>query len=110
MPAAPTPVPLATLHLYAAHPRWQWLQRGTDIAVLHGTLCLRQRQYLAETCVQVPLHLQAGQRYTLASSGWVELEACSSARVELWPARSVWQGLRVVLAVLPARMRSVIGV
>lgn len=109
MPAASTPVSLVTLHLHAAQPHWQWLQRGADIAVLHGTLCLRQRQYLAETWVQVPLYLQAGQRYTLASSGWVELEACGNARVELWPARSLWQTLQAVLALLPARVRSVIG-
>lgn len=109
-PLSAASTPLATLHLYAAQQHWQWLPRGADIAVLRGTLCLHQRQYLADTWIQVPLYLQAGQRHTLASSGWVALEACGSARVELWPARSVWQGLRTALAVLPERVRGVIGV
>lgn len=83
MPSLTTPVPLFSLQLPAAERSWQQLQRGAEIVVTEGAVCLHRREYLAGMWVAAPLLLQAGEQHQVAATGWVEIEAVAAARLQV---------------------------
>lgn len=90
MPSTTRPSPLFTTHLQAAESVWECIPRGAELVVLRGAICVHQRQMLAESWIDVPVHLQAGERFRVPYGGWLELEAYGTASVAVWPALSGW--------------------
>lgn len=97
MASTTCPSPLFTTHLLPAESAWECIPRGAELVVLRGTVCVHQRQMLAESWVDVPVHLEAGMRFRVPTGGWLELEARGAASVAVWPAVNgwLWLGARV---------------
>jgi hypothetical protein len=86
MPSTVAPSPQFTTYLQPAQRAWECMPRGAEIMVLQGEVCVYQRQLLAETWVQVPVWLGAGERYRVLTGGWLELEARGAATLAVLPA------------------------
>lgn len=93
MASTTRPSPLFTTHLQAAESAWQCIPRGAELVVLRGTVCVHQRQMLAESWTDVPVWLGSGERYRVPTGGWLELEARGGASVVVWPGFNGWHWL-----------------
>lgn len=90
--------PLAVMHLQLNQQAWEWIPRGAEIVVVKGAIRLHERVYLAEVWVHLPLVLHAGQTYTAAQSGWVQVQALDVTDVRVVvatrrPMRFWWHGV-----------------